>query len=180
MNLFKDKQIAISSFLQKYKYAVLILLLGIGLLLLPGSHSESKEQTESIDPSINVADTLDYETMMEEKIATALSEIQGVGKVKVLLTLKQGEEYHYLTDPEQRSEAKDSGTLSDRSEKTVILSRGSSYDEAIVTRRDYPVFQGALIVCEGGGDAQIKLQLIQAVSALTNLGSQNITILKMK
>lgn len=39
---------------------------------------------------------------------------------------------------------------------------------------------GALIVCEGGGAAAVRLQLTQAVSALTGLPSDRIVIVKGK
>lgn len=37
---------------------------------------------------------------------------------------------------------------------------------------------GALVVCEGGGDAAVRLQLTKALSALTGLSSEKIAIVK--
>ncbi len=164
--------------IKKYKYFVLILLIGIGLLLLPGSREESKaEPMDSIRTDTSLEE---YEIEMEKRLVDILSQIHGVGEVKVILTVRESERLHYQYDRTTQSDVSDSGTSAEESEKTVIISQGNSYDEPIVTSRDYPVFQGALIVCDGGGDAEIKLQLTQAVSALTNLSSHNITILKMK
>jgi len=39
---------------------------------------------------------------------------------------------------------------------------------------------GAVVVCEGGGSAAVRLQLTQAVSALTGLPSDKITVVKGK
>lgn len=39
---------------------------------------------------------------------------------------------------------------------------------------------GAVVVCEGGGSAAVRLQLTQAVSALTGLSSDKITVVKGK
>lgn len=39
-------------------------------------------------------------------------------------------------------------------------------------------FEGALVVCEGGGDAAVRLQLTKALSALTGLSSEKIAIVK--
>ena len=39
---------------------------------------------------------------------------------------------------------------------------------------------GAVIVCEGGGSAAVRLQLTQAVSALTGLPSDKITVVRGK
>ena len=162
--------------IKKYKYAVMILIIGIGLLLIPGSHDQdpiTATEAETI-PNTQVS----YESQLEARLEHILSQIQGVGNVHVILTLKQGERTHYLADLESDSETKDGVLSKEETEKTVIVSKGGSYDEPIVIKKDYPIFQGALIVCDGGGDAEIRLQLTRAVAALTNLSSHNITILK--
>lgn len=163
--------------IKKYKYAALLLVIGIGLFLIPSSNEDGRE-TEKEAPTETVF--TNYEKEMEERLTMILSQIEGVGNVRVILTLRQGEEHHFLTDNIIRTENKDGASTTETNEKTVIFSKGSSYDEPMITRTDYPLFQGALIVCEGGGNAEIKLQLTRAVSALTDLSSQNITILKMK
>ena len=166
---------------KKYKYGLLVLVIGMGLLLLPGAEGTPKEEavpTASEGESSSLL--FQYEREMEEKLVSLLSQIQGVGRVQVALTLEQGEEVHYLYDRDLRTETKEGESLKEEQEKAVIISKGSSYDEPMVTRTDYPLFRGALIVCEGGGDPEIKLQLTQAVSALTSLTSNQITVLKMK
>ena len=62
----------------------------------------------------------------------------------------------------------------------MILNRGSAYNEPAVVSRAYPVFQGALIVAEGGADAQVRFQLSAAVAGLLGLGTDQITVVKMK
>ena len=46
----------------------------------------------------------------------------------------------------------------------------------VVRTQYYPSFRGALVVCPGGDDPQVQLAITQAVSALTGLGSDRITI----
>ena len=41
-----------------------------------------------------------------------------------------------------------------------------------------PLYRGALIVCEGGGNDAVRLQVIEAVAALTGLGSDRIAVVK--
>ena len=43
-----------------------------------------------------------------------------------------------------------------------------------------PVYQGALVVAQGGDDPQVKLKLARAVSALTGLGTDKIHVCKGK
>ena len=173
-----DRIKTLSQSLKKYKYALLVLFLGLGILLLSddkGTGSASIPETQEMPFTVET-----YVTDMEQRLSHILSQIRGVGETQVILTLCSSEQTHYLYDTDIRTDTGEVGTTMEETQKTVILSSGSSYDEAMVTRRDYPLFQGALIVCRGGGEAEVKLKLTQAVSALTNLSSDKITILEMK
>ena len=77
-------------------------------------------------------------------------------------------------------QASSDGAQSSESRKTVILSEGSSYDKAAVAATTYPRFQGALIVCEGADSAAVRLRLLEAVSAVTGLSTDRITVVKMR
>ena len=126
--------------LRKYKYALLVLLLGMALMLIP------KEKEEApVVPSQQEQE--DYAAALEQRLTEILSSIEGVGKVEVALTLERGSYTHYHQDVQRNGQ--------DEEWKTVILSEGSAYDKAAVTTVDYPRFQGALIVCQGGGNAAV-------------------------
>ena len=66
--------------------------------------------------------------------------------------------------------------FSDKTE-TVVLGSGSGA-EVVVTQSRYPDFVGALVVCEGGGSAAVRLEITQALSALTGLPSSKISVIK--
>ena len=65
----------------------------------------------------------------------------------------------------------------EREEQTVVISTGSGEETVLITQK-YPTFQGALVVCRGGDDPVVQLTLTRAVSALTGLGSDRITVCK--
>ena len=140
--------------LKKYRYAALVLLLGLALLLLPGG----KKTTQKSNAAASAAQT-DYAAETERR-----------------LTQKTGERVEYQTDVQASSD----GAQSSESRKTVILSEGSSYDKAAVAATTYPRFQGALIVCEGADSAAVRLRLLEAVSAVTGLSTDRITVVKMR
>ncbi len=54
----------------------------------------------------------------------------------------------------------------------------AAFDGVIRTEPETQRFEGALVVCEGGGDAAVRLQLTKALSALTGLSSEKIAIVK--
>lgn len=162
---------------KKYKYALLILLLGIALLLLPSGKKETQTPTEAAQTAVE-DDT--YAALTEQRLTEILSKIEGAGRVEVMLTLRTGSRTRYQTDTQNSEETSDSGTQRESEQKTVILSEGSAYDKAAVSAVDYPLFQGALVVSEGADSASVKLALTQAVAALTGLSSDQITVVKMK
>ena len=161
--------------LKKYKYAALILLLGIALLLLPSG----KKQTQNEPVSAEFNDDA-YAALTEQRLTQILSNIEGAGRVEVMLTLRTGSRTRYQTDTQNSEDVTDGGKQRSEEQKTVILSEGSAYDKAAVSAVDYPLFQGALIVSDGADTASVKLALMQAVSALTGLSSDQITVVKMK
>ena len=53
---------------------------------------------------------------------------------------------------------------------------GGSGDAPVVTRTVYPTYRGALVVCQGGDRADVKLAVTEA--ALTGLSADRITVAK--
>ena len=58
----------------------------------------------------------------------------------------------------------------------TVLTDGGDREEIIVTETSYPTYRGALVVCQGGGRAEVRLAVTAAVSALTGLPSDRITV----
>ncbi|HJA63360.1 MAG TPA: stage III sporulation protein AG [Candidatus Intestinimonas stercoravium] len=156
--------------LERYKYVLLVLLAGLLLLLLPGT-GEGSAQAGGTDPP--AGETLDVEAL-ERKLEDTLSQVEGAGEVTVVLTVK-GSTRQVLAQDVATSRA---GADSEESRSAVVVSRGSGQEEAVALQRLYPAFQGALVVCPGGGEPEVRLALTEAVSALTGLGSDKISICK--
>lgn len=158
----------VKQLLAKYKYPLLILLAGLALMLLPERQAQETVQEE---PASQV-----YQDSMTEQLCRILSSIDGAGKVEVLLTEKTGAQTIYQTDTRT-----DSGeNTSQLQEDTVIVSDASRADSGLVQRVDPPVYQGAVIVCQGADNAQVRLAIVEAVSCATGLGANQISVVKMK
>ena len=59
----------------------------------------------------------------------------------------------------------------------VLVDDGSG-DTAVVIRTMQPTYRGALVVCQGGGQADVKLAVTEAVAVLTGLPADRITVAK--
>ena len=148
---------------RKLAPTLLILAVGIALLLLPESGAEQRAEPERTDSEVFAL------APFEEKVETILSSIAGAGETQVALMLDTGSRTILAQDQERDRE----GGL--RSE-VVTVGRGSGTQEVVSLQTVSPVFRGAVVVCPGGDDPEIRLQIIQAVSALTGLGSDRIAV----
>ena len=153
----------------RYKFVALILLVGIILMVLPDSSSPQTEQHEQITVEAVAPDNAD-------RIEEILGQIAGVGKVKVLLTEAAGAETVYQIN-EDRTNSDD--TESSRTE-TVIVSNSDREEVGLIRTVTPPVYLGAIIVCQGGDVPSVKLAIVQAVSNVTGIRSDRISVLKMK
>ena len=157
----------------KYKYAVLIGALGVGLLLWSGTTpKESGKEVFITEQPAADAELLQVEL---EKI---LKTMAGVGEVRVLLTLESDGERQLAQDTklEYRGDTAAPEDYSRSSE--VVLVDGGAGEETVVTKKWYPTYRGALVVCQGGDRADIQLTVVQAVSVLTGLSSDRIAVAK--
>ena len=153
------------AFLGRYKYVLLVTVLGLALLAWPqGGKAESGRD------SPGGAGTAETERAMEE----ILGKIRGVGRVKVMLTLEGGSELVLAQDSTLRySGSAQSPDDYQRSQSAVKDNSG-----VVVTQEVYPQYRGALVVCDGGGSDAVRLEVTAAVSALTGLGSDRISVVQ--
>ena len=64
--------------------------------------------------------------------------------------------------------------------QVLTVNRGSGKQEVVVTRRLYPTYQGAVVVCQGAGDSRVRLRVLETVSVLTGLSSDKISVVQWK
>lgn len=164
--------------LLRYKYVLLVAAAGVALLLWPESPSASLGG--SAQESAQTAGAEEALREMESAMEDILKKIQGVGQVDVMLTLQSGGELVLAEDSSLRySGSTQSPDDYDRSSQTVTVS-GDSGQDVVVTQEICPQYRGALVVCEGGGSDGVRLQVVEAVSALTGLGSDRIAVVQWR
>lgn len=152
--------------LKKYRFAILIFIIGIVLMLLP----DGRKKSEAPKP-VAEAGTVQRVSINEE-LAHILSGIQGVGDAKVMLTVRNGEETLYQIDSE----------LTDTSQTytTVVITDSGKIETGLIRQVNPPTYLGAIVICQGGDDPAVKLAVTEAVADITGLGTDCISVLKMK
>lgn len=153
---------------QKYKYVLLILALGFVLMSIPEGTQEAQKPTPTEVPV--------EEPDASDALEQILGQIEGVGKVSVLLTEAAGAETLYQTDEES--------TISSDSEslrvETVIISDSERGEQGLVRKVNPPTYLGAIVVCQGADRPSVQLSVVEAVSNATGISADRITVLKMK
>ena len=151
----------INALFGKYKYPILVVLVGLGLLLLPTRETEM--------PSVPVETV--REASLEQRLEELLAQIEGAGAVRVLLTEDVGRETVWQTDTQTDADSV--------REDTVILEDSDRNEIGLVRRTTEPSYRGAVILCQGADAPSVKLAIVEAVRCVTGLGADQISVQKM-
>ena len=166
MDWLKDRKRLLEIF-EKYKFVLLIVVVGIFLMLLPTEKKPDPQVAETVQPITGES--------LETELAKILSQIRGVGRVQVMITEQTGSETVYQVD-EDRTEG-ESGSGIKR--ETVIVSGGGTQSGLVLTVTP-PTYLGAIIVCQGAESPAVRLAVVNAVCAVTGISTDRISVLEMK
>ena len=170
--------------------------IGIGLIvlsdtLLPNKETVSKsthdldyaEEDKDKKVKKNLID--DYSDSMEIKLKEILSEIKGVGEVKIMINLEDTAEivpaFNTTTVNEQTNENDAQGgvrTISrDDSKQEVVTSKG---DSLMVIKEVKPNVKGVIVVAEGAEDIEVKEKLYSAVKTVLGISGNKVEVYSSK
>ena len=165
IKVFTEK---IQPFFKKYKYVIIILVIGLVLMLIPDMKTTDTNVQEKLPKAT--------EPSLEERLETILSSVSGAGNVKVMLTIAEGEETFYQTndDTSKNNEAESFKT------NTVTITDAQRNETGLIKQVNPAIYKGAIIVCQGGDNPVVQLAIVDAISKITGLGANQISVLKMK
>ncbi|ADL13251.1 sporulation stage III protein AG [Acetohalobium arabaticum] len=175
-----------------------ITILGvIGFLLLVSgklidsnpSQMISQNESETEAKQTISSQQLDTEAEMERKLAKILSDISGVGRVRVDITLDTGSEYEYArdyntsqktTDQQDSNGGQQKTEQVDKQRELVIVRTDTGKEEAVIKKETKPKVRGVMVVAEGAEVSQVKAELISAVKVGLGVRAHRIVVLPMK
>ena len=130
-----------------------------------------------------------YAAYWEERLEDALQYVDGVGKVRVLITLKESE--HRIVEKDGTEEysntdesdaAGGSRTIGEsRVEKNTIYTvdeRGQ--DIPYVIKTILPTVEGVVVIAQGAQEQEVQDNIIEAIQVLFDIDANKIKIVKMK
>ncbi len=163
---------------------VLILILIITIIAInaiwKGDKSKNTKQEQTTTTMKQLATEMNQEKVEKEddiqkNLETILSNINGVGKVKVLISYSESSEVVAMYNENSKNsqiEEKDSGggtrlTTQEDIQKDIIYKEENGQKVPITQKIVSPKIEGAIVTAEGAGSATVKNDIILAVEAVT-------------
>jgi stage III sporulation protein AG len=191
INLKSLKNIKIDYSKRTIKLLLIVFIIGISIILFPNNKKNNRVTDNRIkieSEAKNKDDNnISYEKMLEQKMEDRFKNIEGVGKVQVLITLKSGNELvidkDTIVNTSSTLESDSKGgnrenNNKDSNRKTVIVN-DSTGEKPIIIKKVNPEINGILIIAEGGEDVTVKNNLINAAKVLLDVPVHKIQVLKM-
>jgi stage III sporulation protein AG len=163
---------------------ILAFSIGIILLIISSSNKNKTTKTDTQQKKITNVE-YSYERNLETRLESLLSQVNGVGKVKVMITLVHGKEIVVAQDSNQ-SESKSIGTdktgstkeeQNTKKELKKIIVDGKT---PLVIKEIEPKIEGVIIIAQGGDNVNVKSDLVKSAQIILNVPANKVQILKMQ
>lgn len=166
--------------------SVIVIIIGIIIIIAGstffggGSKSEGKSQTGNVNNSQEVMKTVynNEKEELEKELENILSQMQGAGKVSVMITFESGKESVPATDVKKSDnntrEKDNTGGTREINQSTYESS--IAYEEGqgggkkpIILKEMQPKVKGVIIISDGADDPQVKENLCNAAKVLLDV-----------
>lgn len=177
----------INGLLQKYNISkqTLLFVMGlIGIVFIALAPSLSFHARRPREVPVAQPTSEEYAKALEERLGQLLEEVEGVGKVKVMVTLQGGYSYVYAkeaksnNDRMEDSRAAESKKTQEKNilEETYILVDGPSGKKPLITAQIEPEIRGVVVICQGGGSPVVAARVVETVKVALNISSAQIAV----
>lgn len=164
---------------------ILLLVIAIPVEKKAVPSEEPEQEWEAGQPSEE--DAGDYAKRMELKLRKILGSIEGVGKVEVMITLKddgqqlvEKDRGRSSQDTQEQDGAMTRQDIQQQSQEETVYSDGDGNSGTpFVAKEIVPEVEGVLVVAEGGGNPQVAKNISDAVLALFPVEVHKIKVVKM-
>ena len=140
------------------------------------SFKSNKQQSEQSENAPSLEDVRDYEESLEKRLSSIISDIEGVGRCTVMVTLENGWESVFSQETENSSQASDSGTSFNEKRSMVIVNDDG--EATVLEKQLEPKIRGVIVVCEGAENPIVSERVIGALKAALGLSGANISVVK--
>lgn len=149
-------------------------------------NSAYKQLASEIDNnSSNISKNSEY--TLKEELEDILSKIAGVGQVEVLITYSETSEIvpmyneNYTESTTQETDTNGGvRTIQQADNSKEIIYEEQSGEKVPITKKVIsPKIEGAIVIAQGASNTNIKVNIIQAVEAVTGLPTHKVQVFEM-
>lgn len=177
--------------------ALIVVIIGI-IIIIAGGSFMGKGKAKNDAPLIsdkNAAEATTKNTALEDnsdnekKIEALLSQIEGAGKVSIIITYSSGKEIVPAVDTkktENDTQEKDNGggtrsiNQNDLENKIVYEESQGGGKKPIIIKEIQPEVKGVVVVADGAADSVVKESLCRAVQVLLDVPIHKIQVFERK
>ena len=176
-------------------FAIVLIITVVAMnYILSGKKDKTNKTIQSEDKVLaqkngdSQVENKDNKQDIETRLENILSNIKGVGNVKVLITYSQESTVIPMYDEDTSTsitEEQDSGggsrTVNEStSKKDIIYEENNGVKTPITQSIINPKIEGAIVTAKGANDANVKTNIIEAVEAVTGLATYKIQVFEMQ
>ncbi len=167
-------------------------ILGILLIVISGSFKSCSTQPSAAASSSapeTVISAEECEKQLEDKLTGIISQINGAGNVRVMVTLEQTTQDVYAAQEKSNDEETNDGPESGTGKQEKSNSNETNYlvvkdengtERAVRVTEIQPLVKGVVVVCDGGGDPKVQQDITTAVMTAMNITSVRVCVIKAK
>ncbi|MFI3213700.1 MAG: stage III sporulation protein AG [Eubacteriales bacterium] len=150
---------------------------------------EKEEIKEIMNEAIEAEDEEEFYEVLERRLEEVLSFMEGVGEVKVMITIAASEEIVIEKDsPSVRNNTTEndsdggSRTISEveMDETTIYETKEDGTLAPVIVKIIEPEIEGVVVIAEGGGDVHVQNNITETIQSLFDINVNKIKVVKMK
>jgi len=138
--------------------------------------TDSESKVENINYNYS-----DYSTLLESKLENVLSQLKGVGKVKVMITLEDTTEiipaFNTTKNNENTKEIDSQGGTREIVREDMTMQMVTNEEgEPIVLKEIKPTIKGVIVIADGAENLEVKEMLYEAVKTVLGIPGNRVEI----
>ena len=176
-------------------FFIIILIITIVIINIIWNDKNTSKNVKEVDTNKKLATTnqvqveqVSKEDTLSQKLEAILSQIQGVGEVKVFINYSESSEVVAMYNENSKSstteETDTSGGMrkvqETDSQKDIIYQENNGTKTPMTKKVIEPKIEGAIITAKGANNIDVKTNIIQAVEAATGLATHKIQVFEMQ
>lgn len=154
-----------------------------------GGSLPAETSSESTGETVGEADSEEaYIRELEQRLRETLSQMEGVGKVRVMITLQSSRElvvekeqpYLRSSTNENDSQGGNRSVNQMEMEENTVYRTDGSISEPYVIKTLPPQVEGVVVVAEGAGSGTVNRTIVEMVQVLFGVEAHKVKVVKME